>query len=46
MKEFSTFMDKYYPEGDKEDSYATFGYAAARLASRPPLLHGPNAPSS
>ena len=22
-------MDKYYPDGDKEDSYAIFGYAAA-----------------
>jgi branched-chain amino acid transport system substrate-binding protein len=23
------FMDKYYPDGDKDDSNATFGYAAA-----------------
>jgi branched-chain amino acid transport system substrate-binding protein len=30
MKEFSAFMDKYYPEGNKEDSYAVFGYAAAQ----------------
>ena len=22
-------MDKYYPDGDKEDGYAIFGYAAA-----------------
>jgi branched-chain amino acid transport system substrate-binding protein len=29
MKEWSTFMDKYYPEGDKDDSSAVFGYAAA-----------------
>src|SRR6266404_1297390 len=29
MKAWSSFMDKYYPEGDKEDSNAVFGYAAA-----------------
>jgi branched-chain amino acid transport system substrate-binding protein len=29
IKAWSAFMDKYYPEGDKEDSYAVFGYAAA-----------------
>lgn len=29
IKEWLAFMDKYYPEGDKEDSYAIFGYAAA-----------------
>jgi len=29
MKEWSSFMDHYYPEGDKEDSNAVFGYAAA-----------------
>jgi branched-chain amino acid transport system substrate-binding protein len=29
MKEWSSFMDKYYPEGDKDDSSAVFGYAAA-----------------
>ena len=23
------FMDKYYPDGDREDAYALFGYAAA-----------------
>lgn len=22
-------MDKYFPDGDKDDSYAIFGYAAA-----------------
>jgi ABC-type branched-subunit amino acid transport system substrate-binding protein len=29
IKAWLAFMDKYYPEGDKEDSYAMFGYAAA-----------------
>ena len=29
IKEWLAFMDKYYPDGDKEDSYAIFGYAAA-----------------
>jgi branched-chain amino acid transport system substrate-binding protein len=29
MKDWSAFMDKYYPDGDKADSNAVFGYAAA-----------------
>ena len=29
IKGWLAFMDKYYPDGDKEDSYAIFGYAAA-----------------
>ena len=29
MKTWSAFMDKYYPDGDKEDEGAIFGYAAA-----------------
>ena len=29
IKEWLAFMDKYYPDGDKEDGYAMFGYAAA-----------------
>ena len=29
IKEWLAFMDKYYPDGDKEDGYAIFGYAAA-----------------
>lgn len=29
IKEWMAFMDKYYPDGDKEDAYAIFGYAAA-----------------
>jgi branched-chain amino acid transport system substrate-binding protein len=29
MKAWSSFMDKYYPDGDKNDANAVFGYAAA-----------------
>jgi branched-chain amino acid transport system substrate-binding protein len=29
IKDWLSFMDKYYPDGDKEDSNAIFGYAAA-----------------
>jgi branched-chain amino acid transport system substrate-binding protein len=29
MKAWSAFMDKYYPDGDKNDGNAVFGYAAA-----------------
>ena len=29
IKAWLAFMDKYYPDGDREDSYAIFGYAAA-----------------
>ena len=29
MRSFSAFMDKYYPDGDKDDGNAAFGYAAA-----------------
>jgi branched-chain amino acid transport system substrate-binding protein len=29
MKAWSAFMDKYYPDGDKEDADAIFGYAVA-----------------
>jgi branched-chain amino acid transport system substrate-binding protein len=29
IKAWSAFMDKYYPDGDKDDGYAIFGYAAA-----------------
>ena len=29
MKEWLSFMDKYYPDGDKDDTNAVFGYAAA-----------------
>jgi ABC-type branched-subunit amino acid transport system substrate-binding protein len=34
IKQFSTFMDKYYSEGDKQDSNVVFGYAAAETLSR------------
>ncbi|MBR0795771.1 ABC transporter substrate-binding protein [Bradyrhizobium jicamae] len=29
IKAWLTFMDKYFPDGDKDDLYAVFGYAAA-----------------
>jgi branched-chain amino acid transport system substrate-binding protein len=29
MKQWSSFMDKYYPDGDRDDSNTVFGYAAA-----------------
>src|SRR5262245_20919719 len=29
IKEWSAFMDKYYPDGDKDDGYALYGYATA-----------------
>jgi branched-chain amino acid transport system substrate-binding protein len=29
IKDWSAFMDKYYPDGDKDDGYAIYGYAAA-----------------
>ncbi len=29
IKAWSASMDKYYPEGDKEESFAVFGYAVA-----------------
>ena len=29
MKEWSAFMERYYPDGNKEDGNALFGYAAA-----------------
>jgi ABC-type branched-subunit amino acid transport system substrate-binding protein len=29
MKDWSAFMDKYYPDGDKADGNTVFGYAAA-----------------
>src|SRR6202171_4355695 len=29
IKAWLAFMDKYYPDGDREDTYALFGYAAA-----------------
>jgi branched-chain amino acid transport system substrate-binding protein len=29
MKDWSAFMEKYYPDGNKEDGNALFGYAAA-----------------
>jgi ABC-type branched-subunit amino acid transport system substrate-binding protein len=34
IKGWLAFMDKYYPDGDKDDSYAMFGYAAAETMAQ------------
>jgi ABC-type branched-subunit amino acid transport system substrate-binding protein len=34
MQAWSSFMDKYYPDGDKADSFAVFGYAAAETMTQ------------
>jgi branched-chain amino acid transport system substrate-binding protein len=34
MQAWSSFMDKYYPEGDKADSNAVLGYAAAETMAQ------------
>jgi ABC-type branched-subunit amino acid transport system substrate-binding protein len=34
MKAYLSFMDKYYPDGDREDSYAVFGYAVAETLAQ------------
>ncbi len=34
IKGWLAFMDKYYPDGDKDDSYAIFGYAAAETMAK------------
>jgi branched-chain amino acid transport system substrate-binding protein len=30
MKEWAAFMDKYFPDGDKNNSFAVYGYAVAQ----------------
>jgi branched-chain amino acid transport system substrate-binding protein len=30
IKEWSAFMDKYFPDGDKSSSFSTYGYAVAQ----------------
>jgi branched-chain amino acid transport system substrate-binding protein len=32
IKEWSAFMDKYFPDGDKSSSFSTYGYAVAQTA--------------
>jgi branched-chain amino acid transport system substrate-binding protein len=34
MKDWSSFMDKYYPDGDRADSNTVFGYAVAETLSQ------------
>ena len=31
MKKWRAFMDKYYPEGDRNSSFNTYGYGTAQL---------------
>jgi len=31
MKKWNAFMEKYYPEGDRNSSFNTYGYSAAQL---------------
>jgi len=30
IKEWSAFMDRYFPDGDKSSSFSTYGYAVAQ----------------
>jgi hypothetical protein len=34
VKDFLSFMDKYYPDGDREAGEAVFGYAAAETLAQ------------
>ena len=34
IKDWSAFMDKYYPDGDRADSNTVFGYAIAETLSQ------------
>ncbi|MFB9269294.1 ABC transporter substrate-binding protein [Bradyrhizobium erythrophlei] len=34
IKDWLAFMDRYYPDGDKDDGYAIFGYAAAETLAQ------------
>ncbi len=34
MRDWLSFMDKYYPGGDKDDSAAVYGYAAAETLAQ------------
>jgi branched-chain amino acid transport system substrate-binding protein len=34
IKEWTAFMDKYYPDGDKDDGHALYGYAAAETLAQ------------
>ena len=31
MKRYFAFMEKYYPDGDKNSNFNTYGYSAAQL---------------
>jgi len=34
IRQWSAFMDKYFPDGDKADNYALYGYAAAETLAQ------------
>jgi hypothetical protein len=40
MKRWRAFMDKYYPEGDKNSSFNTYGYGTAQLMAGVPEMCG------
>lgn len=40
IREWLAFMDKYYPDGDKDDNNAIFGYAAAETLAQVLALCG------
>lgn len=40
IKEWLAFMDKYYPDGDRDDNNAIFGYAAAETLAQVLTLCG------
>ena len=42
MKKWRAFMDKYYPEGDKNSSFNTYGYGTAQLLAMVLLNCGDN----
>ena len=42
MKRFWAFMEKYYPEGDKNSNFNTYGYAAAQVMEQILKLAGDN----
>src|SRR5258708_34307821 len=42
MMNWRAFMDKYYPDGDKNSSFNTYGYSTAQLLAMVPRNCGDN----
>ena len=42
MKKWRAFMDKYYPEGDKNSSFNTYGYGVAQTLEAVLRTNGDN----